>query len=39
MEEDMGEVRDGFMGGPDEEGEGRGTHGGGYARDSSLYDY
>jgi putative FmdB family regulatory protein len=39
IEEDMGEVLDAFMGGPGEEGEGRGTHGSGYARDSGLYDY
>jgi putative FmdB family regulatory protein len=39
IEEDMGDVLDDFMGGPGEEGEGRGTSGSGYARDSSLYDY
>lgn len=39
IEEDMGDVLGDFMGGPeDEEGMG-GGYGGGYSRDSSLYDY
>ncbi len=37
IEEDMGDVLGDFMGGPDEEG-GMGG-GGGYSRDSGLYDY
>ena len=37
IEEDMGDVLGEFMGGPDEEGE-MGGSGGGYARDSGLYD-
>ena len=36
IEEDMGDVLGDFMGGPDEEG---GDGGGGYTRDSGLYDY
>lgn len=40
IEEDMGDVLDGFLGGPDEEGGmGGGPGGGGYTRDSGLYDY
>lgn len=39
IEEDMGEALDGFLGGPEgEEGGGYGG-GGGYTRDSGLYDY
>ena len=36
IEEDMGDLLGDFMGGPDEEG---GMGGGGYTRDSGLYDY
>src|SRR5262249_51153182 len=39
IEEDMGDVLGDFMGGPDEEGGGMGGYGGGYSRDSGLYDY
>lgn len=39
IEEDMGDVLDGFLGGPDEEGGMGGGPGGGYTRDSGLYDY
>jgi putative FmdB family regulatory protein len=40
IEEDMGDVLGDFMGGPeDEEGMGMGGYGGGYSRDSELYDY
>ena len=38
IEEDMGDVLGGLMGG-EEEGEGMGGGGGGYARDAGLYDY
>jgi putative FmdB family regulatory protein len=38
IEADMGDVLGDFMGGPDEEG-GAGGMGGGYTRDSGLYDY
>jgi putative FmdB family regulatory protein len=38
IEEDMGDVLGGLMGGEDE-GEGMGGGGGGYARDDGLYDY
>lgn len=38
IEEDMGEVLGNFMGGPEGEEE-RGGYGGGYSRDSGLYDY
>ena len=38
IEEDMGDILGDLMGGPDEEG-GMGGHGGGYTRDSGLYDY
>ncbi len=40
IEEDMGDVLGDFMGGEDEEGAGgSGGYGGGYSRDSGLYDY
>jgi putative FmdB family regulatory protein len=40
IEEDMGDVLGDFMGGPEEEEGGYGSHGGGgYTRDSGLYDY
>jgi putative FmdB family regulatory protein len=40
IEEDMGDVLGDFMGGPDDEdGMGGGYGGGGYSRDSGLYDY
>src|ERR1051326_3370395 len=40
IEEDMGDVLGDFMGGPEgEEGIGGGYGGGGYSRDSGLYDY
>jgi putative FmdB family regulatory protein len=39
IEEDMGDVLGDFMGGPDEEGGMGGMGGGGYTRDSGLYDY
>ena len=38
IEEDMGDVLGDLMGGPDEQG-GMGGAGGGYSRDSGLYDY
>jgi putative FmdB family regulatory protein len=38
IEEDMGDILGEFMGGPGEEGGGSG-YGGGYSRDSGLYDY
>lgn len=38
IEEDMGDVLGDLMGGPEGE-EGMGGYGGGYARDSGLYDY
>lgn len=39
IEQDMGDVLGDFMGGPDEEGGMGGYGGGGYSRDSGLYDY
>ena len=39
IEEDMGDVLGDFMGGPEEEGGMGGMGGGGYSRDSGLYDY
>ena len=39
IEEDMGDVFDDMMGDEDDEGSGFGGRGGGYARDSGLYDY
>lgn len=39
IEEDMGDVLGDFMGGDDEEGGMGGYGGGGYTRDSGLYDY
>jgi len=40
IEEDMGDVLGDFMGGPEDEGSGaRHGGGGGYSRDSGLYDY
>lgn len=38
IEEDMGDVLGEFMGGPEDE-DGMGGGGGGYSRDSGLYDY
>jgi putative FmdB family regulatory protein len=38
IEEDMGDVLGDFMGGPEDE-RGSGGYGGGYSRDSGLYDY
>lgn len=38
IEADMGDVLGDFMGGPEEEG-GAGAYGGGYSKDSGLYDY
>jgi putative FmdB family regulatory protein len=38
IEEDMGDVLGDFMGGPEEH-EGAGGYGGGYTRDTGLYDY
>jgi putative FmdB family regulatory protein len=38
IEEDMGDLLGDFMGGPGDE-EGGGGYGGGYSRDSGLYDY
>ena len=40
IEEDMGDVLNGLMGGPEEDdGMGGGSGGGGYSRDGGLYDY
>ena len=39
IEEDMGDVLGEFMGGPEGEEGGMGGYGGGYTRDSGLYDY
>jgi putative FmdB family regulatory protein len=39
IEADLGDVLGDFMGGADEEGGGPGGYGGGYTRDSGLYDY
>ena len=39
IEEDMGDVLGDLMGGPEEGEDGLGGGGGGYARDSGLYDY
>ena len=40
IEEDMGDVLGDLMGGPEEEAGGKGGHGGGgYSKDSGLYDY
>ena len=39
IEADMGDVLGDFMGGPEGEEGGPGSPGGGYARDSGLYDY
>ncbi len=39
IEEDMGDALSGLMGMEDEEGPGGGLGGGGYTRDSGLYDY
>lgn len=38
IEEDMGDILGDFMGGPEDE-DGMGGYGGGYTRDSGLYDY
>jgi putative FmdB family regulatory protein len=39
IEADMGDVLGDFMGGPEGEDDGMGGYGGGYTRDSGLYDY
>ncbi len=39
IEEDMGDILGDFMGGPEEEGGPGGYGGGGYSKDSGLYDY
>ncbi|MBI4326630.1 MAG: zinc ribbon domain-containing protein [Chloroflexi bacterium] len=39
IEQDMGDILGDFMGGPEEEGGPGGYGGGGYSKDSGLYDY